>query len=110
MGRAGKGMNEAIKNPKTGLDTPSLGLGPRSCVFPQPSRRPSPCRGPVSRGACSAHLITLTKSWKALSTLRGGSLALVSMYGIWKAKLTFGKSGTEVHKGLLPKNANSQRS
>ena len=27
-------------------------------------------------------LITLTRSWKASSTLRGGSLALVSIYGI----------------------------
>lgn len=35
-----------------------------------------------------AYLITLTRSWKALSTLRGGSLALVSIYGIWKAKLS----------------------
>lgn len=103
-------MNGTIRNPKTGLETPSLGLGSRSRVFPQPSQCPSPCRGPVSGEACSAHLITLTKSWKALSTLRGGSLALVSMYGIWKAKLTFGKSGTKVHKALLPKNANSQRS
>lgn len=34
----------------------------------------------------NAYLITLTRSWKALSTLRGGSLALVSIYGIWKAK------------------------
>ena len=41
---------------------------------------------PCFRVASLTHLITLTRSWKALSTLRGGSLALVSMYGIWKAK------------------------
>lgn len=29
------------------------------------------------------YLITLTTSWKAASTLRGGSLALVSIYGIY---------------------------
>lgn len=43
--------------------------------------------GHSCQGGNKAYLITLTRSWKALSTLRGGSLALVSIYGIWKAKL-----------------------
>lgn len=58
---------------------------------PTPGPGPSWPRGPASRPASHAHLITLTRSWKALSTLRGGSLALVSMYGIWKAKLNLVK-------------------
>lgn len=33
-----------------------------------------------------SYLITRTSSWKALSTFMGGSLALVSIYVIWKAK------------------------
>lgn len=44
--------------------------------------------GHSCQGGNNAHLITLTRSWKALSTLRGGSLALVSIYGIWKAMLS----------------------
>lgn len=52
-----------------------------------------PCPKALFLAGHCAHLITLTRSWKALSTLRGGSLALVSMYGIWKAKLTLGERG-----------------
>lgn len=36
--------------------------------------------------ATVSYLITRTSSWKALSTFMGGSLALVSIYVIWKAK------------------------
>lgn len=53
---------------------------------------------PCFQVASLTHLITLTRSWKALSTLRGGSLALVSMYGIWKASEV-----TEIHKALFSK-------
>lgn len=56
----------------------------------------------TAREVGGAHLITLTRSWKALSTLRGGSLALVSMYGIWKAKLNLVKATLRCPKPCPP--------
>ena len=82
-------MDRSIRNAKPGPEPPSLGLR-HGAVLLQPCRCPSGHRGPASRQAGLTHLITLTRSWKALSTLRGGSLALVSMYGIWKAKQRYG--------------------
>lgn len=60
--------------------------GPPRCFLTLLQAR-TPAR-PIHRHQLSqvltAYLITLTRSWKALSTFRGGSLALVSIYGIWR--------------------------
>ena len=105
VGRAGKRNEWRYKKSKAGPELCILGLG-TSAAFLQPCGCPSCRRGPASREACHAHLITLTRSWKALSTLRGGSLALVSMYGIWKAKLDLVKvaRGSTKPCSLKPQN------
>lgn len=89
-------MQRGTRNDKLGLGLPRLLAQHRNCVpfvFQlqhglSPSTTEATAReGHSCQGGYNAYLITLTRSWKALSTLRGGSLALVSIYGIWKAKL-----------------------
>ena len=80
-----RSMDRGIRNPEEGSEEPSLAW--TRCPHALPAL-PAPIllQRPGFRLVSLTHLMTLTRSWKALSTLRGGSLALVSMYGIWKAK------------------------